>query len=444
MRPSTFLLLLSLVVLIGAFIFVTRGAGAADPRGSYWNEDVERFVRGRVAATYVDELDDEAQRDAFYRAMNGYLDLDPYSEFLPPREQKHIREDIEGRYAGLGIKIEAVDEGLALVGVFPGGPADQAGLKVGDTLVRADEASLANIEIEDVTLLLKGKPNTTVRVAYLPGPRPESGPPDVAEREIVVTRGVIRPPTVFSRYLGDRDRFVHIRLTDFAEETEADFNGALDAARDKGVDGVILDLRGNGGGVLGTALQVADRFLDKGLILRMEGRARDTNKNHRARADKDDVKDLALIVLVDGTSASASEVVAGALQDHRRAVLVGERTYGKFLVQQITPIPGTRASIKLTTSRYYTPAGRSYQARSRDRDAEPAGLFPDVVVPLTEDEEKELVRFWIDEEGAVWRAEPRFPEIARDHVDPQLARAIKLLSGDVAWRAIQRGRPRNG
>jgi len=152
MRPSTFLM--SSIVLLAVavtFVFVTRESGAADAKGRlYWNEDIAQYVRRKVAASYVDTLTPTEQRQAFYRAMDAYVDLDVYCEFIPPSKHDQWREDIEGKYAGLGVKIEAVEEGLLLVGVFPGGPAAQAGLHVGDTLTQADATPLAGRSIDEV------------------------------------------------------------------------------------------------------------------------------------------------------------------------------------------------------------------------------------------------------------------------------------------------------
>jgi carboxyl-terminal processing protease len=184
----------------------------------------------------------------------------------------------------------------------------------------------------------------------------------------------------------------------------------------------------------------------------MEGRGVDATKNYSANADKGKVSDLPLVVLVDEWSASASEIVAGALQDHRRGVLVGARTYGKFLVQSVMEIPGKEAAVKLTTSRYYTPSGRSYQGPPRGTAVDGkrpagAGLTPDIVIEIDDAEQTELKKFWANEEGKPWHELPRWTEMQDDFVDAQLARALKLLEGEMVLQKIQQGkRParRNG
>ncbi len=451
MRTANALVLLcTLLSLLVAFLFVTQGAGAADPRdGLYWDAEVARYVRGRVSHSYVDRLTPEQQKEAFYRALDAYVDFDDYSTFIRPREVKQWEEEISGQYAGLGVRIQPVEDGLLLAGVLPGGPAAQAGLSAGDTLTSAEGVRLADLPFDDVTLHLKGKPKSQVRVRYLPGPRPETGPPAGPEKETVVTRDIVSPPTIFSRRLGPDDRFGLVRLKDFAEGSASEFDRQVDAMRKAGIQGLIIDLRGNGGGVLSTALQITDRFLSKGVILRREGRGTAAHRRDVAHAEQDDITDLPLVVLVDRGSASASEVVAGALQDHRRALLVGERTYGKFLVQQITEIPGSRAALKLTTSRYYTPNGRSYQSR-RSRDAssleavEPAGLFPDVTLAYSIEERRRLLRAFDDEEGVIWGIQP--PETSEGWEDRQLQRAIQSLMGETILKPIRARStaPRNG
>ncbi len=338
MKASTALLItVAMITLLAAFLIATKRAGARVWGDDQWDETVEEFVRNRVAATYVDRLDPERGREAFYRAMDAYVDFDQYCDFIPPEELNEWREDTQGRYAGLGIKINEVPEGLEIIGVLPGGPASRAGLVIGQTIVRADGVSLAGKDAMEITRMLKGPADSTVRVGIMPGPRPESGPPMGPEQEIVVTRGHVTPPTVFTKRVGPRKDIGLIRLKDFSDESADAFDRGITqlVSTTPPVQALILDLRHNGGGVLEAAIRVADRFLDTGDIVRMEGRVAATNRRRGAARDDNDVLHVPLVVLVDGHSASASEVVAGALQDHRRAVIVGSRTYGKFLVHRL-------------------------------------------------------------------------------------------------------------
>lgn len=474
MRSTTALLVIGSQLLMAVLFLSSRPqhARAADPRASglYWDEAAASFVRQRVAGSYVDALDEEGQKDAFFRALEAYVHLDPYCDFIPPSEYKAWQESTAGEYGGLGIRIRPEPEGLRIRGVLPGGPASKAGLVPGDLVLSADGRSLANLDLKSDTALktLKGAPGVPVRLVVrsaspsapsAPGTPAAAGAP----REVTAVRDVVRPPGVFVRRVGPKQSVGVIHLVEFAETTSGEFDGALNAFLAEGVDGLVLDLRDNSGGVLAAAVHVVDRFLSRGVIVRMEGRAPGATKTFHAQEQHDgpsaDVPDtLPLVVLVNGRSASASEVVSGALQDHRRALLVGERTYGKFLVQQITELPRGDCAVQLVTSRYYTPSGRSYQrhlaggglapppgASVPDADDvdEAAGLLPDVVQPLTKEQRERLARHWDNEEDKRWGSEPSHPEVAGNDVDPQLQRALEVLDGELALRKIRTGAARS-
>ena len=450
--PTAILVSLSILALFGAFLIASRSAaGARGGRSraglSWWDEGTEQFVRRKVAAAYVDAIDERRGREAFFRAMSSYVAFDRYSRVIPPSEYRTWVDDTRGRYAGLGIKVDKKDDGLLLRGVWPGGPADRAGLRVGETITAADGKRLGPVPVESVTRYLKGAPNTQVTVSVIAGPRPDTGPAVGPERNVVVTRGVIKPPTVFSRWIDQAARLATIRLTDFTNETGPEFDRHLNRYLQQGLRGLVLDLRHNGGGVLGVATGIVDRFLARGVIVRMEGRASDARRVTGAHAQAKDQLHLPLVVLVDGRSASASEIVAGAIQDHRRGVVLGTRTYGKFLVQSIIDIPQRHAAIKLTTSRYYLPSGRSYEATEMGQESgaaserEPQGLLPDVVVELSDELSLRVQRQWANEEGKPWGETPRYPEVPAEEIDPQLQSAMDLLLGGVARQRIRPSAP---
>jgi len=280
------------------------------------------------------------------------------------------------------------------------------------------------------------------------GSHPETGPAEGPEVIVPVVRAKVMPPSVFWRRVGENGRYGVIRLTEFAEATEEDFNRAVKTLRDAGVKGLILDLRGNGGGVLPTAVAIVDRFVDRGVVVRMEGRGAQATRIYEAKKEGTLPDTLPLIVLVNGSSASASEVVAGALQDHRRALLVGERTYGKFLVQQITDIPMHDAALQLTTSRYYLPSGRSYQRPPRHLPGSSRaprtskkkggwGILPDVVVPVDDAQRTKIEKAFTNQEAEPWGEAPPFDDVRADWIDPQLARAIDLLQGQMVLQKIR-------
>ncbi len=462
MKPTTAIaVILPLVVTVTAFVLVsTRGAGAgASENGIWWDEPMARFVREKVANAYVDPLDDARASEAFYKALDAYVhDLDEYCDFIPPDEHKKWLEDTAGEYAGLGVKVQDVPEGLWIVGVLPQGPAANAGIHPGDTIVAAAGHRLANLDLDTIeaTRLLKGEAGSRVNLGVISGPRPKDGPATGPEREVVVQRAVVRPPSVFTRRVGPDGLYGVVRLTEFVEATEEDFDAAVRQLLAQEVKGLILDLRDNGGGVLATAVAVVDRFVRSGTIVRMEGRAPNATRVYEARADNTLPDTIPLIVLVNSGSASASEVVAGALQDHRRALLVGERTYGKFLVQQVLDVPGRDAAVQLTTSRYYLPSGRSYQRPRRAPGARgPAasqpgpngsetvggwGLLPDVIVPLDKAARTKLAQRFANEEAVPWQEETPFPEVPTTEMDAQLERAIDLLQGELVLQKIRASR----
>src|SRR5688572_5684274 len=320
MRASTALLVMLPQVVISTLFLITLPgrARAADPRANalYWDHDAAFFVRQRVANTYVDGLNEKAQRDAFYRALEAYVHLDPYCDFIAPEEYKAWRESTAGEYGGLGIRIKPEADGLRLLGVLPGGPASKAGLVPGDVILSADGRSLANLDPKSDTAVktLKGSPGVSMRLrvrsAAAPAPgAPDTGTPAPVAREVVAVRAVVRPPGVFVRRVGPRQAVGVIHVTEFSESTSAEFDAALNAFLTEGVEGLVLDLRDNSGGVLAGAVHVTDRFLSQGVIVRMEGRSPGANKVYDANPPKEgqhaDVPDtLPLVVLVNGRSPS--------------------------------------------------------------------------------------------------------------------------------------------
>jgi carboxyl-terminal processing protease len=372
----------------------------------------------------------------FYEALDAYLgSLDAYSGFLDPREYREWNEVHAGRYAGIGVRVDpvAVAEGVLVLGVFRGGPADAAGIRVGDLLVAADGRSLA--AAADATSLLKGAQGTEVAVRVR---TPSAGGEPPREREVRVVRDHIQQPTVHARRVGPGGRHLHLSVApNFFDTTADELDRLLDAALADGVRGVALDLRGNGGGVLPATVRIADRFLRAGDIVRTVGRTVGGSEAHVAAGPGTIPDDVRLVVLVDGGSASASELLAGAIQDHRRGVLVGTRTHGKFLVQSVVGIPGKEAGVRLTTARYTTPLGRWFR-RERAAEGPPQGLLPDVVVPLEADAKARLERQLENRNAtAVWGQEPPHPEVGDDWVDPQLEAALRVLDGEVVLAALR-------
>jgi len=371
-------LLLSGVVL-GAGVMVLRGAEAEPVKAT--PVDYSRYRKldllGRALAIieqhYVRPVDGER---LIYAAVGGLVaELDPHSEFLPPQEAKLLREDIEGSFGGVGMVVVLQQQTqpqprvvLEVREVIAGGPALRAGVKVGDHISAIEGKPIGHFfDLRRAIATMRGAPGTKVSFT-LETPTARGTP---APRTITVTREFIDSPAVVATYLGEG--LGHVRLRDFSETAARELSEAIaamkTAAGKAGLQGVVLDLRDNGGGLLDQAVAVVDLFVDEGPIVRTRGRMGNLLDETRARPGGAWSR-VPLALLINKASASASEVVAGALQDHRRALVVGERSYGKGSVQAPFEL-GDGSVLKVTISLYYTPNDRLIQA---------SGIQPDVVV----------------------------------------------------------------
>jgi carboxyl-terminal processing protease len=299
-------------------------------------------------------------------AIRGMLKvLDPHSAYLNADELRILDSDTQGQFGGVGIEVDVHDGWLTVVRVMPGGPAARAGVQPGDRMLSIDGVPARDVSMEDVLSRMRGEPGTQVRVQLRR--RNVEAAVDVA-----LTREIIHVEAVEGRLLSDRSVYIQLRV--FQEDSVEQFRRVLDEAVDRaaalgGVTGVMLDLRDNPGGLLSAAVLIADEFLRDGVIVSTRGRNGKLLRENRATGPGTR-PDWPLVVLVNGYSASASEIVAGALHDQHRALLVGTRTFGKGSVQNIIDMPDGSA-LKLTTALYFTPSGASIQAR---------GIEPDVVI----------------------------------------------------------------
>jgi carboxyl-terminal processing protease len=343
-------------------------------------DDLRLFseVFGRIKSDYVEPVED---RKLLKEAINGMLTgLDPHSAFLDQEAYRDLQVGTQGEFGGLGIEVGTEEGFVKVVAPIEDTPAYRAGVKAGDLIIKLDEVSLKGISLSDAVKRMRGKPQTEVKLTVLR--KGETQP-----LEFVVKRDVIRVKSVKARIL--EPGFGLVRITQFQEHTGENLVAALnDLYKQSGgeMKGLVLDLRGNPGGLLNSAVAVSAAFLPKNaLVVYTDGRTEDakmrltaTKENYVRGAFKDDylskvpaaAKTVPMVVLVNGASASASEIVAGALQDHQRATIIGVQTFGKGSVQTILPLPNNQA-VKLTTARYYTPGGRSIQAK---------GIAADIVV----------------------------------------------------------------
>jgi carboxyl-terminal processing protease len=343
---------------IGTTVFAEREARTTLPL-----DELRTFseVFGKVKADYVEEVDD---KELLENAIRGMLSgLDPHSSFLNQDEFKELQVGTTGQFGGLGIEVSMEDGFVKVVAPIDDTPAERAGVQAGDLIIRLDDTPVKGMSLNDAVKIMRGKPGTDIVLTIVR---------DGVEKPLTIkiTRAIIKVKSVKSRMLSNG--FGYVRITSFQTQTGEQVRKAVSELKQENegaLHGLVLDLRNNPGGVLGAAVSVSDAFLRKGKIVYTEGRAADAELDFNATPD--DILDGApLVVLVNGGSASASEIVAGALQDHKRAVVMGSDTFGKGSVQTIFPMTNNTA-VKITTARYYTPSGRSIQAE---------GIVPDIAV----------------------------------------------------------------
>jgi carboxyl-terminal processing protease len=315
-----------------------------------------------VKKSYVEEVKD---REIVYAAIKGVLEsLDPHSSFLTPDMYKDMQTETKGEFGGIGIEITIKDGFPTVITAIEDTPAFKVGLKSGDHIVKIEGKLTKNMGLADVVKMIRGQKGKPVNLTIM-----REG--FTAPKDYQVMRDVIVVKSVKYRML--EDGYGYIRITQFQEKTARDLDNAIreleKANKGKAVNGIVLDLRNDPGGLLEQAVEVSDRFIADGLIVYIEGRKKEESKMKFFARNKDDYTG-ALVVLVNEGSASASEIVAGALQDHKRAIIVGMKTFGKGSVQTVFPL-GDGSAMRLTTAKYYTPNGRSIQAQ---------GITPDIVI----------------------------------------------------------------
>lgn len=318
-------------------------------------------VFGRIKRDYVEPVSDKKLlEDAIKGMLSG---LDPHSSYLDTEQYKDLKEGTTGRFGGLGIEVTMEDGFVKVVSPIDDTPAERAGIQAGDLVVRLDEKPVKGMSLAEAVKIMRGEPGSDILLTVV-----REG--EEAPLKITITRAIIKVKSVKSKIL--EKNFGYIRISSFQSSTgQGVFKAVAELKKEnKGnLKGVVLDLRNNPGGVLNAAVEVSDAFLEKGLIVYTEGRIKNSEMRFNA-APGDVIDGVPLIVLINAGSASASEIVAGALQDHKRAIIMGEKSFGKGSVQTILPTSGS-AAVKLTTARYFTPSGRSIQAE---------GISPDVTL----------------------------------------------------------------
>lgn len=318
-------------------------------------------IFAKIKSDYVEQVDD---KELLENAIHGMLEgLDPHSTYLDGDSYKDLQEGTSGEFGGLGIEVGMENGFIKVISPIDDTPAHKAGIKAGDLIIKLDDRSVKGMSLNDAVDIMRGKPGDPITLTIIR---------ENAEKPLIITivRDIIKIKSV--RFETLEPGFGYLRISSFQSHTVEGLRQAIDQLKkdnSEKLKGVILDLRNNPGGILNAAVGVSDMFLNKGMIVYTEGRIKNSKLKFNAKPNAK-LPDVPLIVLVNGGSASASEIVAGALQDHGRGIIMGEKTFGKGSVQTVLPM-NNNAALKLTTARYYTPNGRSIQA---------SGITPDIII----------------------------------------------------------------
>jgi carboxyl-terminal processing protease len=408
------------------------GASAAARPSDYEWFDPLILVRRILLDSFAEQPDEDLMQQAMIDAMVASMD-DPYTVYVPAEREAEFNKVLRGTYVGIGAEVNVTDGYLSIVSPLEDSPALESGLKAGDVVLEIDGKPTHERAIDESIELLMGEPGTPVaiRVRHLDGAEETLS---ITRRHIVTrtVKGVRRVGSGWDYWIDEPRAIAYVRISQFLDETPLGLREALEPLRARGLRGLILDLRGNPGGELGVAIDTADLFLAEGPIVSIQGRSR-RPQSWQARAEGT-LGDFPVVVLVNRFSASASEIVAGALQDNRRGKVLGTRTFGKGSVQEVLELPSGEGTLKITTGHYFLPSGRNI---SRADDAEVWGVDPDpgFVVEMSDEAYREM--FLTRHEYEVIRAGADAdrggfsdPAWLRDNLhDPQLAAGLTALRG---------------
>lgn len=383
MQKKNSLFILSLGVMLGVFIGICSSVVAEKDKvepvvdsEALPFEDLRTFTEifGRIKRDYVEPVSDKKLlEDAIKGMLSG---LDPHSSYLIPEEYQELKEGTTGQFGGLGIEVTMENGFIKVVSPIDDTPAQRAGIKTGDLIIRLDDEPVKGMSLADAVKKMRGEPGSKIEITVV---REGADAP----MKMTLVRAVIKVQSVKSRLL--EKNYGYVRVSSFQSGTGESLKEALANLKKENASrlkGLVLDLRNNPGGVLNAAVDVSDAFLKSGLIVYTEGRIENSEMRFNA-APEDLIDGAPMVVLINAGSASASEIVAGALQDQKRAIIMGEKSFGKGSVQTILPT-SNGAAVKLTTARYYTPSGRSIQAE---------GIEPDITLANVKLESLEKIEF---------------------------------------------------
>jgi len=423
--------ILLIILALAIFVSFNLGNGVCKPKRDPVDlelyKEIELFSDSIsiIRSDYVDEV---TAKDLIYGALKGMLSsLDSHSQFMDPDVYNEIKVETTGKFGGLGIEITIKDDLLTIVSPLEDTPAHRAGLKANDKIVKIDGELTRNITLIEAVKKLRGEPETQVTLTIL-REKTES------IFEVTITRGIIQMESI-KKSLILKDGIGYIRLAEFQQNSAKDLKAALEGLKQDGMDSLILDLRNNPGGLLNVSIDVAEQFLEKGkMVVSTKGRLKGQSVEFKAR-EGNPYLDFPIVVLVNEGSASASEIVAGALQDHKRSIILGAKTFGKGSVQTVIPLRDGSA-LRLTTALYFTPSGRSIRGE---------GIDPDVLVELEELPEKKEKKDNVfdklkeDKEVKEEKEEVKKDDEAKKEemiYDSQLLRAMDLLKGIKVYKGM--------
>lgn len=407
--------ILAVNLLVGARLY-SSSAGAAEKDSVYPNLELFSYVMERIRKDYVDGQNLTYQ-ELIYGALKGMVNtLDPHSEFMEPEKFRDLQNDTQGAFGGLGVVISMRDGYVTVVAPMDESPGFKAGILSGDRITRIDGRNTERMSVDDAKKYLRGEPGSSVKLTVFRPETKEFKEFELKREEIHVD--MVKDVNGKKEFPLGENKIGYVRLVQFGEKTGDELTRALKKLKGQGMRGLILDLRWNPGGLLEQAVDVCEKFLPRGqLVVTTEGRnsAQDSRRVANGRGDM--IEGVPMVILVNLGSASASEIVAGCLQDVKRAVILGEKTFGKGSVQSVLPL-SNGAALRLTTAKYYTPSHKVIHEE---------GITPDYYQPLTEEQERLVI--YQRAPGGLESLEPGERERVLSVRDAQMDRAMDLLQG---------------
>jgi len=428
--------LMTIVICIGLLSISSLAISQIDRKTKddlYTQIELFSYALTTIQADYVEE---KKPQDLIYGSLKGMLStLDPHSQFLNPEEYKELKTETQGKFGGLGIEISIRDGLLTVITPIEGTPAWEAGIKAGDKIVKIEDDLTRDMTLSDAVKKLRGKPNTDITITVL---REE----EFKILEITVTREIIHIQDVKNTQIL-KDKIGYIRLVEFREDSHGEFRKALDKLEKDEADSLILDLRNNPGGLLNVAIKITEEFLPYGeIVVSTKGRRYSQNTESKS-ANRDHVVDWPMVVLINKGSASGSEILAGALKDNKRAIILGEQSFGKGSVQSVIPMPDG-SGLRLTTSKYFTPSGVSIHGTGITPDIIIKRIYPDRDKEDDTEKEKKSVEKVFDEVEKRDSEDPNKIELSKKEreerkrllEDNQIQAAISVLQGIKVYQSI--------